>query len=37
MNIKNLDITLKGINENGEEQEYRISDFTSRYLCPTSL
>ena len=30
MNIKNLDITLKGINENGEEQEYRISDFTGQ-------
>ena len=30
MNIKNLDITLKGINENGEEQEYRISDITGQ-------
>ena len=30
MNIKNLDITLKGINENGEEQEYRISDLQVR-------
>lgn len=30
MNIKTLDITLKGINENGEEQEYRISDFTGQ-------
>ena len=30
MNIKGINITLSGINENGEEKEYKISDLTGK-------
>ena len=30
MNIKNLNITLTGIDENGEEKEYNINDFAGK-------
>lgn len=32
MNIKTLDITLKGINEDGIEKEYKISDFVGQNI-----